>query len=92
MSYKKAKDILPIDLLKEIQQYIEGETIYIPKTEENKKSWGDTTLSKEIIKKRNSEIYHKYLNGISTKKLAEEYYLERKTIQNIIRDCKKCTL
>lgn len=43
MSYKKADKILPKELLEIIQQYVEGESIYIPRKTENRRSWGDTT-------------------------------------------------
>ncbi|AJW69194.1 hypothetical protein GMA19_01617 [Paenibacillus polymyxa E681] len=32
MNYLKATDLLPDDLLKEVQRYIQGELIYIPKS------------------------------------------------------------
>ena len=38
MKYKNASHVLPDELLKEIQKYVEGEAIYIPKQEE-KKRW-----------------------------------------------------
>ena len=31
MSYKKAEEVLPIEIIEMIQQYIEGENIYIPR-------------------------------------------------------------
>ncbi len=40
MSYKKADKILPKELLEIIQQYVEGESIYIPRKTENRRSWG----------------------------------------------------
>ena len=38
MKYKKAQDILPQYMIDDLQQYIEGGYIYIPKKEENKKN------------------------------------------------------
>jgi len=43
MSYIKADDILPQELLEIIQNYIDGEYIYIPRKECNKKNWGENT-------------------------------------------------
>ncbi len=40
MKYKNAQDIFPDELLKEIQKYADGETIYIPKIQA-KKQWGE---------------------------------------------------
>lgn len=41
MSYKKAIHILPEELLELIQEYVDGECIYIPRKSNNKKEWGD---------------------------------------------------
>ena len=38
MKYKNAQDILPDRLLKELQQYVSGETLYIPRRQ-SRKSW-----------------------------------------------------
>jgi len=84
MSYASARDIFPEDILEIIQQYIEGEYIYIPKKEENKKPWGELTKSKLELQARNKRIYEGYLSGLSTKSLAERYYLSPKSIQRII--------
>lgn len=84
MSYKKATKVLPIEIVKLIQDYIDGEYIYIPKKEENKKSWGSKTSTRIELKSRNSNIYNDYLNGMKTRDLAEKYYLSLKSIQRII--------
>lgn len=48
MKYKKAQDILPQYMIDDLQQYIEGGYLYIPKKEENKKSWGENTNTKKM--------------------------------------------
>lgn len=60
MSYPKIYEVLPKDIILQIQDYIEGEVIYIPKRSENKKSWGDCTDTKEILSLRNKKIYYDY--------------------------------
>jgi len=84
MCYIKARDILPEEVIELIQQYIEGETIYIPKKKENKKSWGETTKIREEIKIRNSDIYKQYRDGCCKDFLAEKYFLSKKSIERII--------
>ncbi|HAK43653.1 MAG TPA: hypothetical protein DCM59_14325 [Clostridium sp.] len=84
MSYANARDIFPEDILKIIQQYVDGEYIYIPKKEDNKIAWGELTKSKEELQARNKRIYEDYLSGISIQRLSEIYYLSPKTIQRII--------
>lgn len=84
MSYKKASDILPENLLSIIQDYVDGEYIYIPRKECNRKLWGDNTQNREELYERNLIIYKKYKSGISVKRLSEMYYLSPKWIQKII--------
>lgn len=89
MSYIKATDVLPEEILDLIQEYVEGEYIYIPKKECNRKSWGETTKSKKETSDRNSYIYKKYQEGVSIKTLSEMYYLSPKSIQRIILKLKR---
>lgn len=84
MGYRKAIDVLPNELLVILQQYVEGEYLYIPKKEETKKAWGENTNAKRNTALRNLEIYEKYVNGESSKALAEEYCLSVKSIQGIV--------
>lgn len=89
MSYASARDIFPEDILKIIQQYVDGEYIYIPKKEENKIAWGELTQGKNEILNRNARIYQDYLSGISMQNLSERYYLSPKSIQRIVSQEKK---
>jgi len=84
VSYKNAEEVIPEALLRDLQRYVDGEYVYIPKLDSKKKKWGENTQSKEEVQVRNNEIYHQYLLGISTKELAEIYFLSQKTIQKII--------
>ncbi len=83
MSYVRAENVLPKELIELIQQYVSGTSIYIPCKE--KKVWGSQTKSKDYYKKRNQEILTKYQQGDSSKKLADEYSLTEKSIQRILR-------
>ena len=40
MRYMRAADVLPPDLLEQIQAYIDGEYLYIPRRETERKPWG----------------------------------------------------
>lgn len=84
MSYIKATKLLPMELVELIQDYIDGEYIYIPKKEENKKSWGENTSTKNELAVRNITIYEKYNKGYTVRELANEFYLSEKSIQRII--------
>lgn len=84
MSYKKATDILPYTLLHAVQQYIDGEYMYIPRKEDKKQAWGTNTQTRKLLQERNKEILTKRQNGCSVAELAEQYFLSKKTIYKII--------
>ena len=69
MSYIKADEVLPQHIIKIIQQYIDGENIYIPKKKGSRSSWGEKTGAKTELFRRNSLIYRDYLNGINEKEI-----------------------
>ena len=83
MSYLRAEEILPRELIETIQQYVSGKSIYIPSKE--KQGWGSHTDTIKKLGIRNREICEKYLNGVSTSSLAKEYFLSEKSVQRIIR-------
>lgn len=83
MKYKKASDILPDKLLKEVQEYIEGESLYIPKGQKKKK-WGENSGGRRYYKERNEEIRNKYFHKASIEDLAEEYGLSYETVRKIV--------
>ena len=86
MSYIRADEILPKELLEAIQQYIDGQTIYIPRKEKQK--WGSRTSSKEFFRERNERIYQAYQNGDSAEELSRRFSLSVKSIQRILRSRK----
>lgn len=89
MRYINARKLLPTDVLELIQDYIDGEYLYIPKKTANKKSWGENTSTKEILAERNHAIYKRYLKGEKTAALAEAFFLSPKSIQRIVLTKKK---
>ncbi|MGL5633829.1 MAG: CD3324 family protein [Sarcina sp.] len=89
MKYKKALDVLPTEIIKILQEYIDGEFLYIPKKENTHKAWGEKSGIKKTLMIRNNEIFQKYLNGTTVYNLAKEYYLSEKSIQRIIYNQKQ---
>lgn len=85
MDYIRAVEILPPEMIEQLQQYVDGAVIYIPKKEEDKKAWGERTTTKKELARRNAKIYTDFETGRSIKELAEEYFLAEKSIQRIIR-------
>lgn len=88
MKYENAQNILPEDIIKQLQQYVEGMYLYIPKKENNKKAWGENSGFKFELVNRNKEIYNKFLTGVEIKELARSYYLTESSIRRIIREYK----
>ena len=80
MKYVKAIDVLPQEIIEIIQNYVDGEYLYIPRKNDNKKSWGEKSGIKNILKERDIEIYEK----LSISELSKEYFLSEKSIRRII--------
>lgn len=83
MKYRKASDILPDELLREVQRYVEGESLYIPKKNERKK-WGEGTGGRRFFLQRNEEIRDKFFHKVPIDVLADEYSLSYETIRKIV--------
>lgn len=89
MSYVRADDILPKEILEMVQQYVDGEVIYVPRKSDGYKSWGEKTETKKKLLLRNQRLYQEFLSGTSVAELSERYYLTQKSIYRIIRNYKK---
>lgn len=84
MKYIKANSILPISLIEELQNYIQGGYIYIPSRNENKKGWGELSGYKREIEKRNKKIRMDYKHGKSLEELSKSYFLSIHSIRKIV--------
>lgn len=91
MGYFRADEILPQNIIELIQNYIDGENIYIPRKDCNKREWGSQTLIRQELTDRNSSIYAEYLKGHRISELAIKYFLSEKSIHRIIREIKNNT-
>ncbi len=89
MSYKKAAQVLPQELLAQVQEYVDGEYLYIPRISGSKKDWGSATTTRRELQARNRLIYEAYQAGTSTAELAKAFYLSPKSIQRIVTQMKK---
>ena len=85
MGYIRAEEILPIEIIQLIQQYVDGKNIYIPRKSSCRQAWGTGTQIKQELLKRDKQIYDEYLAGSNTAELACKYYLSKKSIQRILR-------
>lgn len=89
MSYKNGKEILPMKLLLELQKYVQGELVYIPKPGECRAGWGENNGTRTQLMSRNIEIYNLYRGGRSVKELIETYHLSEDSIRKIITKTNK---
>lgn len=84
MKYLNARVVLPDALVKELQNYVQGEYIYVPIKQKQQKRWGEVTGYRQELKQRNQQIKEEYKSGIPMDCLAEKYCLSLYTIRKII--------
>ena len=80
--YKNAADVLPEDLLKQLQQYAAGDILYVP-SPEKRQSWGSSG-TREHYEKRNADIRRLYNHGSSITAIADQFHLSPETIRKMI--------
>ena len=91
MGYRNAQEIFPEGLLKQIQRYVSGETIYIPAGEE-RKAWGETSGYQRYIRERNEAIRRDFSEGLSIEELMEKYALSYDSIKRIVYSRKEIAM
>ena len=91
MGYRNAQEIFPEGLLKQIQRYVSGETIYIPAGEE-RKAWGETSGYQRYIRERNEAIRRDFSEGLSIEELMEKYALSYDSIKRIVYNRKEIAM
>ena len=87
MKYKNANEILPSDLVEEIQKYYQGGFLYIPK--KDKQTHKAITEYSIELAKRNARIYTLHLEGMSNKLLAKNFSLAESSIRRILIEQRK---
>lgn len=86
MSYKKAEEILPKELLEQVQEYVDGQNLYIPRKSGHKKAWGCGTTYRDELHQRNRRIRDEHRAGLTARQLAKKYHLSEKSISRILRE------
>lgn len=84
MKYQNAEEILPAPLVAEIQKYVQGTQLYIPKESGNRMGWGERNGQRRYIRQRNSEIRYHYQKGYDIEQLMAAYHLGYESIRKII--------
>ena len=83
MKYENANNILPPELISQIQKYAAGKLLYIPQIEEPV-AWGSLSGTRHKLRKRNQRIYDEYKNGKGVGELSEKYFLSVDSIRKIV--------
>ena len=85
MSYIKTEDILPEELIRQIQEYVDGVYIYIPRKPGTRHIWGQETGYRSELKERNEQIRNDYTTGMRVPALSRKYHLSEKSIRRILQ-------
>jgi Mor family transcriptional regulator len=83
--FVNANELLPTNLVKEIQKYVNGAYLYIPKIDRN--TWGTKTGIREELQQRNKLIVSSFNKGMHISSLAEEFCLSEERIRAIVYGC-----
>ena len=86
MRYLNAEEILPAELLEQVQRYADGIYLYIPRRADHRQSWGSSTRYREELRQRNESIRSLHREGQDPEALAERFHLSVKSIQRILRE------
>ncbi len=91
MSYIKAEEHLPIELIEEIQKYVQGAQIYIPGIADKRLHWGEKNGTKEKLKSRNNSIKNLKQSGWKVDDLADHFNLSSDSIRKILYNKRKAS-
>ena len=84
MPYLKGEESLPPELLAEIQNYVQGAAIYIPRRGSERLGWGRRNGAREALDRRDEAIREASERGVSAGELAEDYALSVDAIRKIL--------
>lgn len=84
MSYVNADQLLPPDLLREIQKYVQGSLVYIPRQPEKHLGWGAKNGTRENLDRRNAAIREEKTKGRGVEELADAYGISPDGIRKIL--------
>lgn len=84
MKYQNANLILPPHLVAELQEYLQGEYLYVPVKNEERKAWGELSGYRQEIDARNLKIIQDYNTGLSIEEIADKYFLSVFSIRKIV--------
>ena len=84
MPYLRGDESLPPELLREVQKYVQGAVLYIPRHLPEKLGWGRRNGARELLDRRDEAIRAARAGGSSIDDLAEEYGLSVDAIRKVL--------
>jgi hypothetical protein len=84
MPYLKGEEALPPELLAEIQKYVQGALVYIPRRPLERLGWGLKNGAREALDLRDEAIREAAARGVGVDEIAEDYSLSADAIRKII--------
>lgn len=84
LNYKNGRDVLPAWLLDKLQEYVQGELVYIPRKGDARAGWGTVNGTRLKIELRNMEICRLYETGVSVVELTEKFHLSEDSIRKVV--------
>ncbi|WP_274364999.1 CD3324 family protein [Paenibacillus thermotolerans] len=84
MKYVNADNVLPKQLLQEIQKYVHGGMVYVPTPKATRKRWGENSGSRTYLTHRNNEIRRKFSDGLTIDQLSDQFCLSCESIKKIV--------
>lgn len=87
MSYIKADEMLPPDLLREVQKYVQGSLMYVPRDGAARQGWGTKSGARASLDNRNAAIRSAKAGGKRIDDLADEFGLSPDGIRKILYRC-----
>jgi Mor family transcriptional regulator len=89
MPYINADDLLPPELLREVQKYVQGSLVYIPRPETLHLGWGHKNGTRDMLDARNEAIRSARAAGRRIDELADEYNLSPDGIRKVLYGAKR---
>jgi Mor family transcriptional regulator len=84
MPYLKGEEALPPELLAEIQKYVQGSLVYIPRRGPERAGWGRRNGAREALDRRDAAIREAASGGTSLDELAERYAISTDAVRKVL--------
>ncbi len=83
-SYNNASLLLPKELLREVQKYFSGGTLYIPSPHTKKLRWGEKSGARQEYSARNRQIKELYRSGQTVENIATLFCISADRVRKIL--------